>query len=310
MKFSIRFADQIVGALVILALAILVVVVFMLGKTQRWFVHDYEYMTYLNSASGVSRNMPVQYRGFRIGDVKKFELVGDRVEIYFTIYKEHGYRVKEGSLVEMQNSPIGLGSSFLFYPGLGLQLIPEGSVIPEITAPEAKFYIAEGYSDIPKQSDSINNIVNSVNTILDSISASLLGSEGSENLPIAQLLNDASAAIRSIQTAVDNLDPLIKQVSSPSGTVMSVLDGQGKFYKGVEGAIGELVGILEDLNKTTDFLPENLPQVVILINELNTAIRTLQDVLTAISNNPLLKGGIPEKIETGPGGAGSRNLNF
>jgi phospholipid/cholesterol/gamma-HCH transport system substrate-binding protein len=77
MKFSIRFADQVVGALVLLALAILIVVIFMLGINQRWFIRDPLYKTYFSSVSGLSRNMAVQYMGFTIGNVKNFGLVTD-----------------------------------------------------------------------------------------------------------------------------------------------------------------------------------------------------------------------------------------
>jgi len=46
MRFSIRFADQVVGTLVVLALAILIFAILMVGRSQRWFVQDYEYRTY------------------------------------------------------------------------------------------------------------------------------------------------------------------------------------------------------------------------------------------------------------------------
>jgi len=298
MKFSIRFADQIVGALVVLAIAILIVVVFMIGKNQRWFAKDAFYKTYLESASGVSKSMPIQYRGFTIGRVKDFELTSDdRVEVVFSVFEEYVHRVTEGSLVEVQAGLIpALGNSFIFHPGKGTALIPMGDLIPEKTSAEAKPYIARGLSDIPPESDSINDIVNNVNAILETINISLAGSQGAEELPLGQILID--------------LQRTMSQVSDPSGSVMSLLDGQGPFYQSIEDSLVSLSGIIENLNKTSEFIPEQLPQIAVLINELNTAMRSVQDVLTAIANNPLLRGGIPERVETGPGGASPRNLDF
>jgi len=47
-----------------------------------------------------------------------------------------------------------------------------------------------------------------------------------------------------------------------------------------------------------------------LINNVNGSLRTVQDVLISVANNPLLKGGIPEHKETGPGAASPRNMEF
>jgi phospholipid/cholesterol/gamma-HCH transport system substrate-binding protein len=320
MKFSIRFADQIVGALVILALAILVVVVFMLGKTQRWFVSDAQYVTYFTSASGISSNMAVKYKGFTIGHVKKLSLSDDdRVEIIFTIFEEYTHRVTEGSLVGVQESPIGLGSSFNFYPGRGKEPIPPGGIIPEVTSPEAQIYIKRGMADTPKSSDSIGNIVNqvsetleNVNMILETVNKSLAGEDGEPALgPIIKNIEQTTEDITMITgTLSEQLDPLIKNIESltaklsdPQGAVMSILGAEGPLYKGIES----IADIIENLNKTSEFIPAQLPQVAVAISELNIILRQVQDLLVSIANNPLLKGGIPEHNETGPAGANPRN---
>jgi phospholipid/cholesterol/gamma-HCH transport system substrate-binding protein len=316
MKFSIRFADQIVGTLVILALAILVFVVFMLGKNQRWFVNDSQYKTYFTSASGISPNMAVQHKGFTIGHVKKLSLSNDdRVEIIFSIFEEHVHRVTEGSVVEVQESPIGLGSMFVFYPGKGTELIPEGSVIPEVNSPEAKEYKARGLTDITKANDSIVNIVNQVNSILETVNDALAGSDGEPAL--GQIVSNVEGVTASLKTLADeltyqlkpliaNLEVVTRKLSDPSGAIMSILDGKGPLYEGITS----LAGIIENLNTTSEFIPTQLPQIAAAINELNIILRQVQDVLISIANNPLLKDGIPKDTETGPGGASPRNHNF
>ena len=299
MKFSIRFADQIVGILVILALVILVLVVFMLGKNQRWFVHDSEYKTYFTSASGISRNMAIQHKGFTIGHVKDLSLSDDdRVEIIFTVFQEYAKRVTEGSVVEVQESPIGLGSSFVFYFGKGTEQIPEGSIIPEVNSPEAKPYIAMGLTDIPKTNDSIGNIVNQVNSILDTINQGLIGPNG-ENT-VGQIVGNVEGITKELN---EQLKPLITNLESFTAQIS---DPKGPLNEGIRS----LAGIIENLNKTSEFIPAQLPQISVAINELNIVLRQVQDVLTSIANNPLLKNGIPERNETGPTGASPRNQKF
>jgi len=316
MKFSIRFADQIVGTLILLALAILVFVIFMLGKNQRWFEHDSQYKAYFASASGISPNMAVQHKGFTIGHVKKLSLsTDDRVEIVFSIFEEYAYRVTEGSLVERMESPIGLGSSFNFYPGKGKEQLPEGSVIPTVNSAEGKKYIAEGLADIPKSNDSIGNIVNQVNSILETVSAALSGSDGEPAL--VQIVGNVEGVTGSLQGLVENISTQLKPIltnleevtdslSSPTGAVSGILDGKGPLFE----AINSLAGIIDNLNKTSQFIPTQLPQIATAINELNVLLKQVEDVLTSVANNPLLKGGIPENKETGPAGASPRNQKF
>jgi phospholipid/cholesterol/gamma-HCH transport system substrate-binding protein len=329
MRFSIRFADKIVGALVILALAILVIVVFMLGRNQRWFKQDIQYKTYYTSATGLSPNMPVYYMGFTIGNVKKINLVIDntaninyRVEVLFSIFMEYKQMVKEGSIVEILVSPIpiGLGSSFNFYSGKGKELLPEGTVIPEYSAdPLAKQYVANGLVDRPDTAgDSIGNIIFQVNDVIAKINNAVTGSQPEGYTMVEQIMIDITQVIKKTETLMqnlsgqlypimDNLDTFTGRISDPSGAVMSILDTEGSVYTSISTSLDSISGILDNLEKTSDFFPSNLPGLLI---DLNTALRKVQDVATAISNFPLFRGGIPERREASPGGTGSRNQEF
>ena len=322
MKFSIRFADQIVGTLVILALAILVVVIFMLGKSQRWFVRDHQYKTYFNSASGLSPNMAVQYKGFTLGHVKKIMLAeDDSVEVLFIIFDEHHHRVKEGSMVEIVVSPIGLGNSFNFYPGRGSEIMMEGSVIPSITSPQARQLIAMGLAERPESSDNIANIMNQVNTLLDTLNKSLSGAEGSQDLPLGEILNNLKEATADINDVVHdlsgklspilvNLETLSDQLAEPSGTVMSILDSEGPVFSGIADILESITGIMNSLDRVIEFIPERLPQITLLLSDVQSALSEAEKLITALNNNPLLRGGVPAPAQTGPGAASPRDLEF
>jgi phospholipid/cholesterol/gamma-HCH transport system substrate-binding protein len=337
MKFTIRFADQIVGAFIILALGILVFVVFMLGRSQRWFAHDYQYITYLNSASGVNQNMPVQYKGFTIGHVKSIKLSDDdRVEVKFTIFDIYNDRLKEGSLVEIMVSPIGLGNQFIFYAGAGTEQLSEGTVIPQVNSPEGRLLLAAGLAVRPERDDSINNIMNLVSSVLATLDQTLadLGEaiEGTDRTSLGRTMGNVETTVSGLsdlsQTLSTDLEKILKQisvqldpilsnlqeftsaVSDPSSSVMAILDSEGPLYTNIVNSIDSISGILRNLERTSDFIPAQLPQVAALLMDLHSALRTAQDVLVALTNNPLLKGGIPQHKETHPGGARPRDLEF
>ncbi|MDR0301785.1 MAG: MlaD family protein [Treponema sp.] len=329
MKFSIRFADKIVGTLVILALAMLVVVIFMLGRNQRWFAKDFQYMTYFKAANGLSMNMAVQYKGFTIGNVKKIMLADDdTVEVRFTIFEEHNHRVREGSVVELQASPIGLGNSFLFYPGKGKNIIDEGSVIPEINSVQAARLIQSGLADVPANSDSIGNIINQVTVILETVNQSLgkiLGDVETTVGGVSDIVQNISGQLKPIMANVEsltgnlndqispiltNVETITDQLAAPSGTVMSILDSNGPVFTSITEVLDSITGIMGSLEKTIEFVPAQLPQVAILLSDLHSALAEAEKLIIALNNNPLLRGGVPELKETGPGAAAPRDLDF
>jgi len=323
MKFSIRFSDQIVGTLVILALVILIFSIFMLGRTQRWFVKDAEFISYFNSAQGLSQNMALQFKGFSIGTIKKITLSDDdRVVVHFTIYEEYLQRVREGSLVEVQVSPIGLGNAFVFHPGFGERLLQEGDLIPSVNSIEAKELISSGVTSKPDASgDSISSILNQVNSLLDTINKTLEGNEEARKLPLGVIIGNVEKAtfdaVEMTGSLSEKIAPLLKNVeliteviADPSSTVSKILDGDGPLYTSLVSSLVSISEIIEDLNQTLDFVPAQLPQIGALISQVNVTIESVQKAITAVLNNPILKGGVPERSETGPGGASPRNESF
>jgi phospholipid/cholesterol/gamma-HCH transport system substrate-binding protein len=328
MKFTIRFADQIVGALIIVALGALIFVVFMLGSSQRWFSRDYVFRTYFSSASGLSKNMPVLYKGFKIGNVKSFDLAeDDRVEVSFTIFDTYISRVRHGSVVELIQNPIGLGSQFLFYAGLGDQ-VEEGELIPEIGSPEGRQMLAGGLAVIPTQDDTISIIMNRVNNLLDTLNSAMAGTDqtslgrtlGNVEIAAADLKDVPKILVESIQTIngiVGQLEPILAdlgtfsaRVASPDGTVSALLDADGAVYINLIESLEAISGTLRNLEKTSEFIPAQLPQAAMILSDLRTALETAGDVLEALSNNPLLKNGIPQRVETRTGGTSPRDISF
>ncbi len=344
MKFKIRFADQIVGLFIIVALAVLAFVIIMIGSRQRWFKNDPSYKTYFSSANGLSENMAVVYKGFTIGNVKSFELSeGDEVETLFSIYEEYTDRVKEGSLVELNVSPIGLGNSFVFYPGLGEDLVEAESFIPTVSSPQGQTYIQLGIASVPVKTDSINNILTqvdeltkSLNGVLVDVQSALQGSDatslgrtlgsveetitGLTPLPgtVDKTLADVNALIASLQLQLNdtltNIQPILTDVNAlttklnePDGLVYSVLDTQGPIYTDLVNTINSLSGTIKNIDDTTKLLPGQLP---VLLMDVRNTLKNVNDVLIALENNPLLKKGVPTQVETQSSGTNPRDVEF
>ena len=358
MKFKIRYADQIVGIFIVLTLACLVFVVVMLGRSQRWFAKDVSFTTILPTAGGLNKNMPIQYRGFTIGNVKDFYLtVDDNVEVVFLINEEHKDRVRFGSMVEMVISPIGLGNQFLFHAGKG-DILSEGTFIPAYGSARAREMIRQGMADEPRQEDSISVLMSRVGSVLDEVNKLLslvnealgegtgsteigliVGSlqktlDGVETLPgtveqtlgsavgiveqtlssVVGIIDDLYAELLPVLTGVDvilsNFSDIAEELNKPDGFIYNILDTDKEVYNGLVSSLQSISSILGDLENIVAFFPGQLPQISALLVNLRSALVTADDVMTALTNNPLLRGGIPEKAESQAGGTSPRDIRF
>lgn len=339
MKFTIRFADQIVGAFIVLAIGIVIFVIFMLGSNQRWFSRDYSFKTYFQSAAGLSPNMPILYKGFTIGRVKLIRLAeDDQVEATFIIFDTYIDRVKTGSLVELRVSPIGAlgGNQFLFLPGLGKELLNEGDTIPSVNSAEGKQLMMTGLAIQPEGDDNISNIISSAGEMVTSIKTLIAelqeAFEGSDRTSLGRTMggvegtvdelkgmvktlpadiNDAiTSVITQLEPILENLNGLTEKAADPDGTIASLLDSDGKVYQDLVKSLDSLSNTLGSLETSAEFIPEQLPQLAKLMKDLTGAIVVAQDVLTSLTNNPLLKRGIPDRKESNIGGAYTRDAEF
>jgi len=298
-----RYADQLVGILIIVAILSLIVVIFLLGRTQRWFSKNYDFKTYATTASGLSRNMDVVFRGISIGKVKNFDLMDDdRIQVIFSIQDEYRNRVKDGSLVEVMESPIGLGAKFVFYSGKGGEL-EEGDFIPMIGSPEGKALVALGITDIPPKDDFIADLADQLGSIFAELQLTLdgLNVETSERAATA-----LGQIIANVQELTANLT---EDLSNPDG-IRKILNGSGDSINALEATFVSLAGTLDNVEKATSRLPREMPQIFSLVSEARTAVVAAQDVLISLRNNPILKGGIPEHAEIDSSGTNPRNIKF
>jgi len=323
MKLTIRFADQIVGALIIIAVSILVFVIFMLGSSQRWFVRDNNYLTYFSSADGLSQNMSVQYKGFTIGRVKSIDLIEDKVEVHFTIFKEYTDKVKKGSRVELLTSPISAlgGNQFLFHPGLGTEKepLPSGTVIYEVNSPDSKLQLDNHLVSAPPRDDGIGNIINQVGAILGKLNEAL-GGETDENnikkivesivISVAQIQGIVERLSGDLNPAIANIRQLSDKINEPDSSIMALLSSDGDVYKNLISSLESASGTLKNLEGTTGDIHSQTPQLAASLDKLLTALKSANQVLDSVKANPLLKRGIPEQKETKAGGSSARNMEF
>ena len=313
MKFKIRYADQIVGILAILAILILVVVIFLLGSKQRWFAKDYKYHSTFESATGMSVGMALQYKGFTIGKIRTIGLDDENlVEVSFTIFDTYYNRVKEGSVIELIINPIGLGNSFLFHPGNGTALIPDGSFIPRADSPEGLALIESGQVTIPKRDDTITNVIAQVNPLLTNINETLTqlngAIKGTGKGPLADTMRNLSSTMSNVSELTSNVNgaidgtgrgPLAKSLNNVSDITTEVND---KLLGEINDEIASVQAITKNFEELSSKLKDPNGLVPKLIDPDGTMFRSIEASLKSVEgtlnnvedSSSILKGQVPQ----------------
>ncbi len=325
MKFKIRFADQIVGIASLAAIGGLILVIFAIGAKQNWFTKKINYYTVFDSGSGFSVGMDITYKGFSIGKVKSVSLTDKMVRVDYYVLGDYMNYVKENSLVQLISSPIGLGSSFVLHPGEGKELIPENSEIYRLDSGFGKKIVDEGKNKLEKTTDSIGALMNQVSVLLDNVNALVVNINnalaGNGDTPftgiianiqdLTGLLSDPNGAVPGLlgPEMTSELNTLLIQLQdilgNPDGVVPTVLGSQ------MSGDLTTTLTNISSITSNADKLIGNAtPEVTEALEELNTVLVDVQDVLTGVKNNPLIRGGVPDRTNESSATIQLRSTDF
>jgi len=368
MKFRIKYADQVVGTFVLLALILLAGILVLMGGKQRWFAKDYVFLSQFNSSAGVSAGTGIFYKGFQIGRIQKVSLnQSNMVDVTFVVYDTYIDKVTENSLLELVVSPIGLGNQLLFHPGKSQVHLPEKSFIPSYDLPEGKSLVEEDLVDRPPKDDTISRLLSNINPLLENVNDTVVQLKkaltlvnaavaGTGNGPVAEAVKNAADSVQqlelllgqtnsavsalvprvsgvmtqvetslppvlnSVSTITNNLaqtsealkDPtgLVPRLLDPKGSLKTLLDDGNQLFNHIDASLAQVEQSMKNLEGATATLSAQMPRIAATIDDARSAIVSAQDVLEGLKNNPLLKGGIPERIDPKSAQTGLRNNDF
>ncbi|MDX9799867.1 MAG: MlaD family protein [Spirochaetia bacterium] len=284
MKFKIKYADQVVGLFVILAIISVSVLLIFMGVNQRWFSRNYYYHTRFLSADGLKIGMAIRLKGFQIGQIDKISLSSkNEVEADFYIYSEYIDKILPNTIIQKITNPVGIGSDLLIHPGKGSgDPLPEFSFIPSYNLPEARELIASGEVDIPQGDSTVTRIINQidplifkVNLLLDTITELSATAnktiKGEDKGPagkivknvegitaeLNKILAETSKQIADLMVNIKNMSGNFSQMSDhladPTGIIPKLMGPEGSaaaIFSDDRQLFYQLTSILENLDKT------------------------------------------------------------
>ena len=295
MKFKIRFAEQIVGVFVLLAVALLAAVLILMGTNQRWFSKDYYFSSKFPTADGLSSGMAIRFKGFQIGVVDAVFLNPDNsVGIRFHVYDTYIEKVTRNSVLELATSPIGLGGGLSFHPGKdGGAHLPEGSYIPSTSTADGQALVKRGLVEIPQNVDTITKLIGEVgpilqnaNTTLESMQRLIAAVNGSI---VGRSAGSVGGTLMSAQTAVENINAVVGRMGPKVNGVLDNLNVlSAAVKKASESPRGIVQGLLQPRGSIATILNDNnaLENVAALYKGLSALIEDPRNLRSHIVEVP------------------------
>ena len=295
MKLRYRFANQVVGIFVILALAITVALIILMGANQRWFKKNYYYHAQFTTASSLSAGMGITFRGFTIGRVTGITLTeGNDVDVEFYIQEEYIDKVRENSLIQLVSSPIG-GGQLVFHQGaVATPPPPEGSLIPNYESKQGFRLREENRVIVLRNTDPIAQALSQLDPILlnvdrvlgnlailtDDLNAAI---KGDTSGPLGGVLTSAEAAVQQLQRTVAQVNSVIAstttEVNSLLAEVQSITDNLEATTAALRDPTGLVTRLLDPKGSIATILDDDnvlFEQVSTIISDLQSSIASLQ----------------------------------
>ncbi len=196
------------------------------------------YKAKFSDATGLKGNVPVIFKGFKIGYMNKFELGPDN-NIYadLKIYEEYEKLIQDNCILFKSTNPITSVTNILFLTGNRKgNLLKQGALIPGFDTYEGKQL--QRLHAIQFQGDAIGSLMFKVETILDELSPQMSDSAGTTLMASFKSLDTTFKRINSIVTNVDE-------------TMIMVKDGLKTSKGSVFGGLAKVDDLMSELLVTT-----------------------------------------------------------
>jgi phospholipid/cholesterol/gamma-HCH transport system substrate-binding protein len=284
---EIQWSQLRVGVLVLSALAILMVLVFLMsGSSGGFFARKVELRVYFPNAGGVKVGAPVSLQGVTIGNVTKIRIVPERghnpIEITLRVGKEYEYDLHTDSIASIDQAGV-LGDNFI-----------------DIDSSRARGPIPHNNAELPAGSGpSIEDVVRSSNVSLEEVTTlirkmeTLVDSLNSRRGTVGDLINDPALGQKITRIATD-LETISGAMANGKGSLGKLIDDD-TLYTRANSAVDHLNHVATDLDEgkgtagkllKDETLYNNLNATVANANQLLAQVNSGQGALGKLAKDP------------------------
>ena len=237
---KVSFAQLRVGIMAIVAMAIVIVLIFLLTGQKNFFHRSFELHTFLEDSSGMATGAPVRLNGIPVGDVEDLKLSASKdprriVEVDMTIRYDYMAEIPKDSRAGIAASNL-LGEKFInISKGASPQHVQPGDEIQSVPSQDIPELMAQSASLLAQ----FQNLLGRANLILADVEA------GKGNL--GKFLKDEELYAR-FNSAVSEAQQLLTDVRTGKGTIGQLLNDPA-LYNDVRASLEKLTAILNELQQ-------------------------------------------------------------
>ncbi|MBN2104549.1 MCE family protein [bacterium] len=274
-----------VGAVIVVALAIIIGFVFTLGGNGEFFSSKLNYKILFKSTAGLYEGDPVLLTGVEVGNVTKIgfpeDLKQKKILVEITVDRSVGDRIREDTRACVGSASIVYGKVVeLSIGSLDQHVIPDGGWIKTM------------------EKSSFNSVVDSTQQVMGSIQNVIAKINQGEGM-LGMLLNEPmelKKTLHHLSVSTEKLSSILDKLDRGKGPMGSVLSDSVEF----SNTLHELKMTVTDLKNVSQSLRSDKTVLGRLISDETygkTVTQDLQKTLHALAN-------ITTKIDTGEGSAG------
>lgn len=284
---EIQWSQLRVGALVLGAVAILMVLVFLMsGSSGGLFTRKLELRVYFHNAGGVKVGAPVSLQGVTIGNVIRVRIVPERrdtpIEITMRVGKEYEHDLHTDSIASIDQAGV-LGDNFI-----------------DIDSTRAIGPVPTNHAELPAGAGpSIQDVIRTSNVSLEEVTAlvrkmeTLVDSLNSRRGTMGNLINDPALGQKITRIAAD-LETITGAMANGKGSLGKLINDD-TLYTRANSAVDHLNRVATDLDEgkgtagkllKDDSLYNNLNSAVANANQLLAQVNSGQGALGKLAKDP------------------------
>lgn len=277
-----------VGLLVLVAVAIVVTGVLLIGEQNQLFRTKAEYFIRFNNVAGLEAGNPVQLNGVDVGRVQEVMLPGEPgkndIRVDITVDQRYAARVREDSVASIKTLGL-LGDKYVELTSGSPEAapIPEGGEIP--TAPT---------TSIDELLSSGENLMDNVIAISFSLRNILSRMERGEGI-LGRLTVDtpeAESLIDSFRSTMTAVEQIVEKIDNGDGPLPRLINDR-ELADRVEGSLERLESVLAKADEGEGAIPK-------LLNDPATGQR-VEDTLAELQSAAASLSRLVEEVEAGEG---------
>jgi phospholipid/cholesterol/gamma-HCH transport system substrate-binding protein len=271
---EIQWSQLRVGALVLVAVAVLVGLIFLMsGSTGGLFAPKLKLRSYFSNASGLKDGAPVTLEGVTIGNVQHIRVVPERnpnpVEVTMRVGEEYLRDLHANSTTSIAQAGV-LGDSYLDIDSTHAFGPPprNNAELRATQSPNIQSVISTSQDSIQE----ISVLIRKLEIVMDSIN--------SRKGTVGELVNDP-AYFAKISRITDHLEKITGEISEGQGTIGKLINDD-TLYTRANSAIDNVDRITASLDQGNGTVGKLLKDDT-LYNNLNATVTSADDLMDGIN---------------------------